>query len=73
MRFPTDMRWEAKIQVMPDFIGERGATRILDPMIKGPRTVGLRGLRREGAASLRRFGDLMLQVAGLIIAAELAQ
>ena len=53
-----------KLQVMPDFI---------DPLIESPRTVGLRGLRREGGASLRRFGDPVIQVAGLMIAAELAQ
>jgi len=26
--------WEAQIREMPDFIGERGGTRTLDPMIK---------------------------------------
>jgi hypothetical protein len=33
-RFPGGRCWEARIQVMPDFIGERGGTRTLDPMIK---------------------------------------
>ena len=34
MSFPGRRRWEAEIQEMPDFIGERGGTRTLDPMIK---------------------------------------
>jgi hypothetical protein len=33
-RFPAGVRWEAKIQEVLDFIGERGGTRTLDPMIK---------------------------------------
>src|ERR1700681_1216297 len=38
-RYIADTRLSAgspKIQVMPDFIGERGGTRTLDPMIKSP-------------------------------------
>ena len=36
--FPINSRWEASIQVRPDFIGERGGTRALDPMIRSRRS-----------------------------------
>jgi hypothetical protein len=36
--FPAGGNWEAEIQVVPDFIGERGGTRTLDPMIKSHET-----------------------------------
>src|ERR1700687_5262673 len=38
MCFPVGGCWEAKVQEMPDFIGERGGTRTLDPMIKSHST-----------------------------------
>jgi hypothetical protein len=34
MRFPAGLVWEAEIKEAPGFIGERGGTRTLDPMIK---------------------------------------
>jgi hypothetical protein len=56
MRFPAGGRWEAEIQEMPDFVGERGGTRTLDPMIEShglftaPRWAGL-DLHWVGAGS----------------------
>jgi hypothetical protein len=32
--FPAGRSWEAEIREAPGFIGERGGTRTLDPMIK---------------------------------------
>jgi hypothetical protein len=43
MRFPNDGCWEAIVQEMPDFIGEREETRTLDPMIKSLSVINLTG------------------------------
>jgi hypothetical protein len=51
-RFPGRTSWEAKIQEMPGFFGERGGTRTLDPMIES-HGFFVRQIRPAGSSRFR--------------------